>query len=1408
MMKKFLIAVLAVAGFAAAYAGIQYVGAAASSEQAEVTGVAMAPQNPNEWDLVKAVDYSAAGATIPGGGNFQEATATIEGGALKVVNPTATSNNWDLQYPIIDGLSLEGGVDYRVVVTMSADKDGNMSTWLGNWDGNDPKYGVGFSAAKKEIVLDHTAKNTITDGIYIMQTGSFVGTTNIYKVEVYKPHVNEDAVYDWVEVTAEEHVVKLYKDQFSNQSGAITVVSQAQKEQAWDTQIWFVMDKALDAKTKVKLTFDAKASSAQNLGFGAHGAPDGKNWKAGGVCDAIDVTTEWQTFEREFSAQAGWQSFALDLTKAAEVTYDFKNIKIEAWQEIELVPEVDPALVCGEEEYGLNTHSIVTVESASAITANILNCPQAIGASYNINVMNMGQDEEGIFWSVGQEIAAGEMSLSTVAYAELEKPINFEAGKKYQLAITVYGQPTSDPVEVGTYYFEFAGSYIAPEPIVPAFSELATDTELYLYNVETGAFLLGANDWNTRASVSTSKGYKFQVKANGETYVLSNYVETKNGWYDMFAEGAAGIYVDHASQANWDNWTITSNGDATYQIANKGYANVLFGATDDIAADSRCYLNEKSVNTTWAFVAPADYESYLQAVKDANGYLAVVASSECKAGADELDGKTFVIVDAATCDNLLCNIGDAHDMAAKSLASLDGSEYIYTKFAKVEKDGVEGNLYTMQMFTADGKNFSKWGSNGYVNFQPAGGNIVFSLGLGNAGVYGQDCENGGLWDVQKDGDNYVIRNVARDTYFNPSAASCGTAEKTAVKLFGKAAFVKPEPTPAEIAVLPSLLAGEEEIALNDHSEATVESAEAVAVSFEGVVPFGASYSISTLKQAATAEGTQWVADQKVASGMMSLSGKAYAEFDKTVVFEQGTKYQLEIVWRNVEGIIIGSAQFIINGATAKGIEDGDYVIMNVATGKYLNGANAWGTRASITKHGQIMTLAQLEDGKYTIDSHISNGGASHFLGDNVFVDSPAFGFTLENVGGNVWAIKNGEKYLASNTNNTEVNFDATEATEAAQWVFVSKEDIMAEMASATASAPVDVTAFIGDANFSRNNQYKSLWSMEASNKNLGGGANENMCAESFHSAFTLSQTLENLPNGLYKVYVQGYYRQDGEDTNLPYFFANDATAEFMNVEALGTPAADDNHTVQRGDVFIPNSMGHASNIFAAGEFTHELDVVVTDGTLTLGAKNENLTLWVIWDNFELYYLGEPEEPAEMTVTPSLFAGFEDLEAAYAGELGTEYTLNTHSLVSVDVAEGLHVEVANCPEAIGITFMLNEMLQGQDEDVTFWHVGKELAVGEINMKLDSYAAFEAPITFYAGTKYQLTVTVFAEVNGEPAEISTTTYQFNGASAPVNGSVADGINSIELNSVNGKFIKNGKVVIVKNGKTYNVNGVQVK
>jgi len=130
--------------------------------------------------------------------------------------------------------------------------------------------------------------------------------------------------------------------------------------------------------------------------------------------------------------------------------------------------------------------------------------------------------------------------------------------------------------------------------------------------------------------------------------------------------------------------------------------------------------------------------------------------------------------------------------------------------------------------------------------------------------------------------------------------------------------------------------------------------------------------------------------------------------------------------------------------------------------------------------------------------------------------------------------------------------------------------------------------------------------MEASNQNLAGGANENMCAESWHSTITLSQNI-TVPNGTYKLTGQAFYRQDGsDDDNLPYFYANDAKQTFP----LKTGSE--------------NSMSDASASFSAGKYVIDpIWVYVDNGSLTVGVKLEtNTSLWCIWDNFVMTYYGD------------------------------------------------------------------------------------------------------------------------------------------------------------------------------------------
>ncbi len=289
-------------------------------------------------------------------------------------------------------------------------------------------------------------------------------------------------------------------------------------------------------------------------------------------------------------------------------------------------------------------------------------------------------------------------------------------------------------------------------------------------------------------------------------------------------------------------------------------------------------------------------------------------------------------------------------------------------------------------------------------------------------------------------------------------------------------------------------------------------------------------------------------------------------------------------------------------------DEQEYLLQNVGAGQYLGAGNDWGTRASLLKHAEYVRLIPQEgENVYSLETQVSNGGESYYLGANGYMDSSATPFAFQKLeNGNYVICSSDSTFIGFDGTSTIVSMGLTDTDANAQWTITKLTDAKAALSAATEAQPMDATFLINDPNFGRNNRNKDSWNMEASNKNLGGGDVKNFCAESWHSDFTLSQVLNDIPNGLYTLTAQGFYRQDGEnETNLPVFYANDATATFP---------------VKTG---TENSMTDASGSFSQGLYTIDpIYVKVEDGKLTIGAKLEgNTTLWCIWDNFELTYYG-------------------------------------------------------------------------------------------------------------------------------------------------------------------------------------------
>lgn len=303
---------------------------------------------------------------------------------------------------------------------------------------------------------------------------------------------------------------------------------------------------------------------------------------------------------------------------------------------------------------------------------------------------------------------------------------------------------------------------------------------------------------------------------------------------------------------------------------------------------------------------------------------------------------------------------------------------------------------------------------------------------------------------------------------------------------------------------------------------------------------------------------------------------------------------------------------VILAMTARAqLAEGDYVIQNVKTGYFLGGGNDWGTHASLLRNPQIFTFAG-SDNVFTLDSHQSNGGDSHYLGTGLYVDaaSAQWTFTATSTDG-VYTIHNDGNYLAGNGINQVIK-TVTDGTDTdAQWKVISTQTLSANMANATLDNPQNVTFLIGNHEFKRN---AGVWtvtsfdgSADAKNFNWGSGGNNANCSESYHSSngFKATQTITGLPVGVYQLDAQAFYRQDGSDDKKPYFSMNGSRSEF---------------TVRTGD---ENNMAAAYQSFLQGKYpiTPLIVSVEENGSIALEVAGESTSMWNIFGELNLTYYG-------------------------------------------------------------------------------------------------------------------------------------------------------------------------------------------
>lgn len=313
--------------------------------------------------------------------------------------------------------------------------------------------------------------------------------------------------------------------------------------------------------------------------------------------------------------------------------------------------------------------------------------------------------------------------------------------------------------------------------------------------------------------------------------------------------------------------------------------------------------------------------------------------------------------------------------------------------------------------------------------------------------------------------------------------------------------------------------------------------------------------------------------------------------------------------------------------------EGTYYLYNPSSGRFLSAGDSWGTKTILDETGVDLIITASGNG-YTLDSRINNSGANEFLGNDLYLDNRAFDWLIKVTGTangkNTYTLTvDGVNYLAAPVTGNIITTTADGDDERAQWVFLSRDDLLQRMAHATTSNPVNATFLLPGYNFGRNDLRNNEWN--------GGpvinGDNTNMNGEKYNTTFDVYQTLTNIPNGIYEISLQAFYRdgnydeaaalrQNGTEVINAYLYAQNESIPLPSIfDEAGNHGTTGVNTVFG---YVPDSQPQASAYLSSGLYnTKKLRVRVSDGTLRLGIRKDVAVArdWTLFDNFHLTYYG-------------------------------------------------------------------------------------------------------------------------------------------------------------------------------------------
>lgn len=354
--------------------------------------------------------------------------------------------------------------------------------------------------------------------------------------------------------------------------------------------------------------------------------------------------------------------------------------------------------------------------------------------------------------------------------------------------------------------------------------------------------------------------------------------------------------------------------------------------------------------------------------------------------------------------------------------------------------------------------------------------------------------------------------------------------------------------------------------------------------------------------------------------------------------------------------------------TGTTVKEGEFYLYNVESGLWLQNNDSkthdWHTRANVGTRGLDFTLNPKDDGfllnaKFGQPSinpgnnYLDNGGDFVWVFTPVEKEGVSNAYTIKNGIHVMGTVRYNENFKANNLftqtgdlrwylENPPYNENMTERN---TWQVVTKEERLAKLAEATEENPLDASWLIPSADFPNNDTRYNKWIKQNDGGNIarGGDADGNlgrgsMIIESFNSTTMHFYTTIEVPNGKYKMTLQGFYRDgtweeveqkraDGTETIRAYYYANDVKHNLKSILDDAPSAAEGNYFVKTklGNYYFPDAMDQAQRCMnlVSAYVNEEIEVTVLDGRLTIGVRKDSNVAgdWVIFDNFKLTYYG-------------------------------------------------------------------------------------------------------------------------------------------------------------------------------------------